>query len=132
MTVAVNAGPARETQVSIAGQSYLVQQAGAAAPPPTNPPTPNPGPAPEPPPPTGERVELDGRVLFVTGRCPDIRFFVDFTTVVANAQADYRRGSCDALSIGDSVRVRGTRNADGTVQAERIEFRNDDDDDDDD
>ncbi len=133
MTVALNSGPAREGRVTIAGQSYLVQQAGASAPNPPAPPPPGPGPTPsppptpEPPPTPGEDARVDGRVFLVSGQCPELRFFVNFTAVVTSANVDYRRGTCGDLSSGDRVRVWGTRRGDGAIQATRIDFRDDDD-----
>ncbi len=133
MTVAQNSGPAREGRVAIAGQSYLVQQAGANAP---NPPAPPPsGPGPEPPPPPNpepppdpeEDAEVDGRVFFVSGNCPEVRFFVNLTTVVTSAAVQYRKGNCNDLSSGDRVKVWGTRRGNGAIQATRIDFKDDND-----
>jgi hypothetical protein len=52
---------------------------------------------------------------------------VVFTT---SDETKFRRGSCRDLENRERVRVKGRRQADGSVSATEVEFRRDDDDDD--
>jgi hypothetical protein len=118
LSAAANAGPARVGQALIAGQRYTVSQAGASVPGPPNPvpppapapsPTPPP-PSPTPPPPPPVNVHLEGKVSLLVGRCPNLQFTVDATSVITNGSTDFRKkGSCDDLSNGDGVTVDGVR-----------------------
>jgi hypothetical protein len=133
LTVAANTGSARDGIVNVAGQSYTVSQDGAAQPAPTPPaptpspaptpaPTPTPPPPPPPPPTGGTPVHFDGTVLLLLGQCPNVSFVAALHPVVTNANTDYKHGSCDDLSNGDTVTIDGTE-ANGIVTATHIDTK---------
>jgi Domain of unknown function (DUF5666) len=72
---------------------------------------------------------LAGRIFVLTGRCPNLRFVVQGTVTLTNDDTKFRKGSCGNLENGDDVRVKGQRQADGTVEAREVERRDDDDND---
>jgi hypothetical protein len=141
LTIAANAGAARDGVVTIAERTFTVRQAAAAAPPPALPPPASPPPPPAPPPPTPppvppppppappQEVDFEGTILTLSGSCPNVSFLAAGRFVATNGNTDYRQGRCRDLSFGDRVRVRGAATQGNPVIAERIEFkdRNDDD-----
>jgi hypothetical protein len=128
-SVAANTGGARVGTMNIAGQTYTVKQDAASGPdpaPPNPPPAPNPPPPPPPPPPDGgQPVEIDGIVLAVFARCPAASFLVLTTTVTTNNDTDYKGGHCDDITPLRSVDVTGQRQSDGSVLANRVNFKKD-------
>jgi len=68
-------------------------------------------------------VELKGAVSSVSGTCPTPTFVVNETTVTTTTSTQFKDGSCDSLAVGRQVEVRGTRQADGTVLASRVEIK---------
>lgn len=96
----------------------------APGPPPApNPPAPNPPPAPDPPPsPTREKVELSGHIGSIDGSCPDLTLIISGTRVVTDRKTDYgKKTDCGDLQRGMDVKVKGKRQTDGSVLAEKIE-----------
>jgi hypothetical protein len=120
-----NSGEARVAHVNAGGQTYTVAQAAkpaTAGPPPA--PVPSPPPPPQsPPPPSGNSITLDGVVLAVLGHCPDIAFWTDSHWAVATAATDYKKGRCEDVSTGDSVKVNGRLRADDAVDADSVELK---------
>lgn len=72
-------------------------------------------------------MELKGTVSGLTGTCPAITFVVLGSTVITSPTTDFHEGRCAGIANGDQVEVRGTRQSNGTILADRV----DDDDDDD-
>ena len=58
----------------------------------------------------------------LTGTCPDIPFTVRGVTVKANNATRYEDGTCAALKNDTELEVKDLRQADGSVQATRIEL----------
>jgi hypothetical protein len=142
VAVAANPGAAREGAVSVAGQTFIATQTAAAAspapPPGPAPPVPAPPgpaptpPAPPPPPPPGPtpvNVEFEGKILVMSGECPNVAFLAAGYAVVTNGQTDFKKGRCRNLSFGDFVKVQGRTTPGNPVLAERIEFKDRGDDD---
>jgi hypothetical protein len=103
-TVAANASSsARTGTLTVAGRTFTVQQEGE---PPADP----------------VEVTLQGSVSDLAGSCPTISFVVDRTRVTASDTTVYQRGNCRQVSNRESVRVTGTRQADGSVAASQIEI----------
>jgi hypothetical protein len=125
LTIGANSGGAREGTVAVAGRTFTARQAGASsAPPAPPPPTPAPPPpVPTPPPATPETVEFEGTVIGLVGACPNVRFTAAGRIVVTDGSTDFRKGNCRDLSLGDSVKVRGTTTSGSPVTADRIEFK---------
>jgi hypothetical protein len=60
----------------------------------------------------------------VSGSCAahNLSFRIGYTTVRTSAQTRFDDTSCTALKVGDSVEVKGARQADGSVLASRIQL----------
>jgi uncharacterized protein DUF5666/all-beta uncharacterized protein/BACON domain-containing protein len=135
VTVAANPGAERIGFVVAAGQRIPVTQAAPAGTPPAPPAPPAPAPPPPPPPPTPvptpaptptpqeEDVDFSGRVVGLSGRCPDLRFAVDTNIVVTNEDTKFKSGRCGELADGTLVRVKGRRAVTGIVTAREVEQR---------
>jgi hypothetical protein len=65
-------------------------------------------------------VEVKGTLSGRGGTCPAITFSVRSRTVVTNAGTEFRKTACVALADGDRVKVKGTRQANGSVLASRV------------
>jgi hypothetical protein len=66
-------------------------------------------------------VDFSGTVLLLFGRCPDVRFTIGLTTIVADASTDYKKSHCDDLRVGRSASGQGVVQPDGTVKATQIQ-----------
>lgn len=94
----------------------------APEPTPTPPPQPDPAPNPPPAPDSGEKIELSGRIESISGSCPDLGLMVSGTRVVTNRKTDFaKKTDCRDLEPGLDVTVKGRRQEDGTVLAEKIQ-----------
>ena len=80
--------------------------------------------APGPPEPANE-VELKGTISALTPGCPSVSFMVSSTKVVTNPNTKFDETPCGALHNGSSVEVEGTRQADGSVLARKIDSEDD-------
>ena len=67
-----------------------------------------------------DEVDLRGILSGRSGTCPSISFSVLGTPVVTNSRTEFRDGSCASLIDGTRVEVRGPRQANGSVLAERV------------
>ena len=77
-----------------------------------------------------EELTLSGTIADLGGRCPDRTFTLSGERIVTNGQTDYPgRNECRDLRDGRSARVRGRRQADGSILADRIDRIEDGDDD---
>jgi hypothetical protein len=114
LQIGINNDAARAGHVIIGGQTYTIEQAGKG----NSPAAPDPEPTPAP-----TTISLEGKASFVTGRCPDIGFYVDSRLVVASAETEFRKGRCGDLSNGDNVKVSGTLRQDNGVDAKQIEIK---------
>jgi hypothetical protein len=160
VTGALNSGPERIANVTIAGERIGLRQPGvtqpapaptpapAPAPPPSPPPpapdppptpTPTPGPSPPPPPPAPapptepvpvKPIELRGRVDSVSGSCPTIVFEVKKRTVYATSSTEFKGGNCGHVQRRTDVSVDGWEMSDNRVRADEVRLRGGDDDDD--
>jgi hypothetical protein len=69
-----------------------------------------------------QEVTISGTVRGLSGSCPNRTFTIDSTSFVTSAATDYPgRDDCSDLANGESARVRGIGQADGTVRATRID-----------
>jgi len=70
----------------------------------------------------GARVEVDGAITgAIGGACPGLTFTVRGTTVATNGSTEVKDTTCAALRIGHNVEVKGTRQANLSVLATRVE-----------
>ena len=80
------------------------------------------GPENEPPENDDNEADVRGTLGPITGTCPSISSSVGTTKFTTNASTRFDDDvPCTALQIGSSVRVRGTRNADGSITAARVQ-----------
>lgn len=114
-----------------------------------DPPAPNPAPAPgpnspapNPPPPpaphpddddpdeddddgdddrSGKSIEIAGRIDALGGSCPNRSMLVGGTRVVTDRRTEYNRMSCGDLREDLRIEVKGKRQADGSLLAQKIE-----------
>lgn len=66
-------------------------------------------------------VELKGTISAKSGACPSLMFTVSSTLVTTNASTKFDETPCTALANGDQVEVEGTRQANGSVLATKVE-----------
>jgi len=72
----------------------------------------------------GTQAEVEGTLGTVAGTCPAITTTVGTTKVTTTASTKFEDVTCAALKAGMKVQVEGTRNADGSITATKVE-RND-------
>ena len=72
------------------------------------------------------RASAAGKVSGLTGTCPAVSFKVATTTVTTTSTTVFRDGSCAELANGVTARVRGTRQADGSIKASHVFFEDND------
>jgi len=78
------------------------------------------GPENEPPENDGNEVEVKGTLGPITGTCPSISSSVGTTHFTTNGSTRFDDVACTALKAGNTVEVKGTRNADGSIAATRV------------
>ena len=71
---------------------------------------------------TEHEFALEGKVSALEGTCPDVTFAVDGHTVAANADTEYEQGSCEDLTDGAQVEVKGVVLEDNTYLVQKVEF----------
>ncbi len=67
-------------------------------------------------------IEIEGKVGSIAGICPGLTFSLNGTSITASAATQYKGGSCSSIKIGTKVGVKGTRQANGSVLASRVEI----------
>jgi hypothetical protein len=73
-------------------------------------------------------TEVKGAVSGLTGACPTPAFSVNGSTVTTSPTTRFE-GGCAAVQNGVTVKVEGTRQANGSIAARKVEIEEDDDDD---
>ena len=73
--------------------------------------------------PNNDTGELEGVVSASTGTCPAVTFTVNTTKVTTNSATTFRDGTCTDVKDGARVEVKGTRQADGSILATRVELK---------
>jgi hypothetical protein len=69
-----------------------------------------------------DEFEMSGAVSgAISGQCPTISFSVAGTTVTTNASTKFDDVTCSTLKSGDTVKVEGTKQANGSVLAREVE-----------
>jgi hypothetical protein len=67
-------------------------------------------------------IDIRGVVSGLTGTCPDIAFTLNGVSVKANSATRYEDGTCASVRNSLRLKVHGRRQADGSMQAARIEL----------
>jgi hypothetical protein len=94
----------RAGTLTVAGQTVTVEQAGVAS----------------------QTVTLSGAIQGLSGSCPDVTFRVGGRDVRTSAATTFRRGSCNRLTDGTAVIVRGEGVPGSLVEASEVEYARDD------
>lgn len=68
----------------------------------------------------GDPVEIEGSVGGLKGTCPAVTFGINGFDVVTNASTTFAGGTCVALKNGDRVKVKGTRQGNGSFLATSV------------
>lgn len=66
-------------------------------------------------------VELRGAIAQLSGSCPNLSFALGAERLVADANTRFKDVSCGNIRNGQSLEVRGTRRADGTILVRDVE-----------
>lgn len=69
----------------------------------------------------GAEVEIKGTLTAKSGTCPAVTLTVGSATVTANASTSFEKGSCTALAVKDSVEIKASKQANGTLVAKKVE-----------
>jgi hypothetical protein len=69
----------------------------------------------------GNEVEVDGTIATKGGACPALSLTIGSTKVATDASTSFKGASCTALALGTKVEVKGSKQADGSVVASRIQ-----------
>ena len=144
LSIAANGGGGRVGQLNVAGQTYTVNQEGAAPPPSPTPapspspapgpsPSPSPGPSPTPPPapappppPPPRSADFSGTVTNVGGRCPNLSFNAGGATVITDGNTKFKGISCDDVAKGGKrVSGSGAVDAGGVIHAATVQNTDD-------
>ena len=73
--------------------------------------------------PEAQQVKVEGQVAgLLPGSCPARTFMVNGVKVVTDTATKFSDGTCAQLANGIKVEVEGTRQADGSVKAVKVEF----------
>jgi Domain of unknown function (DUF5666) len=72
-----------------------------------------------------QEAEVKGVLSLLAGSCAanNLSFHVGATTVRTNASTQFKDTTCGALKAGDTVEVKGAKQADASVLASRVERR---------
>ena len=65
--------------------------------------------------------EASGAVTGLAGTCPSLVFTIGSRTVKTDASTQFKGGACSEVANGDQVEVKGTKQADGSVLATRVD-----------
>ncbi|HXH07276.1 MAG TPA: DUF5666 domain-containing protein [Vicinamibacterales bacterium] len=69
------------------------------------------------------RIEVEGIVSQLSGRCPRLSFTLGGERIVTDASTRFERVTCATLRDGARVEVDGLRQADGTILAREVELQ---------
>jgi hypothetical protein len=78
---------------------------------------------PTPPPPTPKKVDFDGSVSGLSGRCPTVTFSAGGRTIVVDRSTDFKKGNCDDLRGGQEVSGSGETQSNGSIKANSINIK---------
>jgi hypothetical protein len=70
----------------------------------------------------GAEMEIEGAAGGVSGTCPTLSFGINGYQIVTNGSTTFEGGACAALKNGTKVKVNGTKQANGSLLATRVQF----------
>jgi hypothetical protein len=116
--VAPNASSNRRNgTLSVAGQTFTVEQDGAPENKPDKPDKPD-----DPKPDKPEKVDVDGNVGSLGGSCPSLAFKVRGEDVTTSGSTKFKGGSCGDVRNGRRVRVKGERRGSEPIRADEVDI----------
>lgn len=69
---------------------------------------------------TGGEVEIEGSMGGLKGACPSLTFGINGYSISTNGSTTFDGSACSTFKNGDKVRVKGTKQADGSVLAKSL------------
>ncbi len=70
---------------------------------------------------TGGEVEIEGSVGGLKGTCPSVAFGLNGYSIATTGSTTFDGAACSTIKNGDKVDVKGTKQADGSVLATKVE-----------
>ena len=67
-------------------------------------------------------VELNGSIANIGGSCPNVTLSVSGTSIITSPATQFKNGSCASLRSGLKIEVKGTRQANGSVLASKLDI----------
>jgi hypothetical protein len=65
-------------------------------------------------------VEFTGQVTALVGTCPTLRLTISGNAIVTSGSTAFDKLPCPQVRVGQTVEIKGTRQADGSVSASRV------------
>ena len=70
---------------------------------------------------SSDRIEVKGVIASLSGACPDLTFTVNGFQAVTNASTRFEDAPCSGVQNGTKVEVKGTRQANGSILARKVD-----------
>ncbi len=70
---------------------------------------------------SSDRIEVKGVIASLSGACPDLTFTVNGFQAVTNASTRFEDAPCSGVQTGTKVEVKGTRQANGSILARKVD-----------
>jgi len=70
---------------------------------------------------SSDRIEVKGAIANLSGACPDLTFTVNGFQAVTNASTRFEDAPCSGVQTGTKVEVKGTRQANGSILAQKVD-----------
>jgi hypothetical protein len=70
---------------------------------------------------SSDRIEVKGVIASLSGACPDLTFTVNGFQAVTNASTRFEDAPCSGVQAGTKVEVKGTRQANGSILAQKVD-----------
>jgi hypothetical protein len=70
---------------------------------------------------SSDRIEVKGVIAGLSGACPDLTFTVNGFQAVTNASTRFEDAPCSGVQTGTKVEVKGTRQANGSILAQKVD-----------
>ena len=70
---------------------------------------------------SGREVDVEGTLGALSGTCPTLSSTVGSTKFTTSSETKFEGASCSAFKAGDRVELKGTKKADGSVAATKLE-----------
>lgn len=68
------------------------------------------------------KASLEGRVVKVTGTCPNLRFVIGETEIITDERTRFEDGVCADVVVGRRVEAKGKLSANGKLSAWKVDL----------